>query len=242
MPGNSIRNPPNAGGMSDSVKQRRFDIFEFFPLPQWRKEFQTLSVREFQDKAPIYHQGEECRQVSIICKGHVKLSRINEQGGEFTLAVLSKGELLGPSLSDPLIQEAKESSIAKGVVQLYQVRVDEFISLLSRHSTLARGIISILSGRQRFLERRLECLVFKDVPGRLTETLLELGKHFGEKCIHGLELDFRLTQQELADLVGTSRPVISTILNRLRKRGVLDYDRDFICVKQIENLENLFNE
>ena len=51
-----------------------------------------------------------------------------------------------------------------------------------------------------------------------------------------------LTQQELADLVGATRPVVSTILNRLRKQGVLGYTREYVCVRAIETIEQLIGE
>jgi len=52
----------------------------------------------------------------------------------------------------------------------------------------------------------------------------------------------RLTQQELADLVGATRPVVSTILNRLRKQSVLEYSHEYLCVRSIETVEQLIGE
>ncbi len=149
--------------MPDSVKQKRFDLFEVLPSEEWEKMSRMFPVVEFEDKSPIYHQGEKC------------------------------------------------------------------------------GIISLISQRQQFLEQKLESLVFKDVQARLAETLYELAGHYGEKCPHGFELDIRLTQQELADLVCAGRPVVSTLLNQFRDQGILAYDRDFICINQIENFKNLIN-
>ena len=63
--------------------------------------------------------------------------------------------------------------------------------------------------------------------------LTELAKMFGIRCTHGHALEIHLTQQDLADLVGASRPVVSTIMNELRNRGKLDYTRDLICVKDV---------
>ena len=58
---------------------------------------------------------------------------------------------------------------------------------------------------------------------------------------HGFGQHLRLTQQELADLVGASRPVVSTILNKLRAKGVLGYNREYVCVRRIEDIENLID-
>jgi hypothetical protein len=68
------------------------------------------------------------------------------------------------------------------------------------------------------------------VDRRVIESLVELAGSFGARCPHGFSLEIRLTQQDIADLVGASRPVVSSILSGLRKRGLLNYTRDMICV------------
>lgn len=55
----------------------------------------------------------------------------------------------------------------------------------------------------------------------------------------GYELDIPLNQSELADLVGASRPVVSTILNKLRTQDILEYGREYICIKRRTELERL---
>lgn len=65
---------------------------------------------------------------------------------------------------------------------------------------------------------------------RVIVTLLELVEMFGIGCTHGYALEIHLTQQEVADLVGASRSVVSTILNDFRNRGMLGYTRDQICI------------
>ena len=63
--------------MLDPVEHKRFDLFDVFPAEEWKKMSRTLSVVEFEDKIPIYRQGEKCGSVFIIAKGHVKLTRMN---------------------------------------------------------------------------------------------------------------------------------------------------------------------
>lgn len=60
--------------------------------------------------------------------------------------------------------------------------------------------------------------------------LFELTQLFGTRCLHGYALEIFLTQQELADLVGASRSVVSTIMNNFRDQGVLNYTREQICI------------
>ncbi len=89
------------------------------------------------------------------------------------------------------------------------------------------------------MERRLERFAFKRVETRLAEVFHELSSGFATRCTHGFGEHLRLSQQELADLVGASRPVVSTILNRLKEQGVLNYNREYVCVRQFKEIEQL---
>ncbi|MEW6681634.1 MAG: helix-turn-helix domain-containing protein [Nitrospirota bacterium] len=91
------------------------------------------------------------------------------------------------------------------------------------------------------MERRLESFAFKRTEARLAQTFRDLSGGFATRCIHGFGQHLRLTQQELADLVGASRPVVSTILNKLRNKGVLAYNREYVCVRRIEEIAKLID-
>ncbi len=100
----------------------------------------------------------------------------------------------------------------------------------------------MLVRRQQQAERRLACLALKRTEARLAETLRELSGGFEKRCEHGFGQHLRITQQELADLVGASRPVVSGILKRLRDQGVLGYSRDYVCVRGLDAIERLIGE
>jgi CRP/FNR family transcriptional regulator, cyclic AMP receptor protein len=95
---------------------------------------------------------------------------------------------------------------------------------------LAVFVAEYLARSKRSVERRVLRAMTQSVDRRVIETLVELAGSFGARCPHGFSLEIRLTQQDIADLVGASRPVVSSILSGLRKRGLLDYTRDMICV------------
>jgi CRP-like cAMP-binding protein len=124
---------------------------------------------------------------------------------------------------------------------VWRAPIEEFRQLLQHHPEASWEFVSGLARRQRQMERRLEGFAFKRVEARLAETFRELSGGFAMRCEHGFGQHLRLSQQELADLVGASRPVVSTILNRLREKGVLGYSREYVCVRRIEDIENLID-
>jgi CRP/FNR family transcriptional regulator, cyclic AMP receptor protein len=95
---------------------------------------------------------------------------------------------------------------------------------------LAIFVAEYLAASKRWVQRRLLRALTQPAEWRLIETLVELAGTFGARCPHGFSLEIRLTQQDIADFIGASRQVVSSILSNLRRRGLLDYTRDMICI------------
>ncbi len=196
----------------------------------------TLKIRH---KCTIYRQGEPSGDVFCVIEGQVTLSRLNFEGATVTTAALGRGEFFGHALGGAT--EAEDSAIAKGTVLVWQAPIAEFRRLLLHHPAVTWEFVSMLAQRQRVMERKIESFAFKRTESRLAQTFRELSGGFATRCEHGFGQHLRLTQQELADLVGASRPVVSTILNRLREKGVLGYNREYVCVRRIEDIERLID-
>ena len=202
----------------------------------------SAATHSFQDGSAIYYQGKRCDDLFCVLDGQIKLARVNREGRELTTALMTVGEVFGPALGAQGVRQAPETATAKGPVVVWRVPAIEFDRLLLNRPVLGSRMVEALARRQRQTERRLECALFKRAPARLAETLRELSGAFEPRCEHGFGTHIRLTQQELADLVGATRPVVSTILNRLRKQGVLGYSREYLCVRSIETIEQLIGE
>jgi CRP-like cAMP-binding protein len=197
----------------------------------------TARIVAIRHRGTIYRQGEPGRTVFCVLDGQVTIARVSSDGATLTTAALGPGDFFGPALSGAA--EAEDTARAKGAVSIWRAPIHEWRNLLLHHPALAWDFVSILSLRQRQMERRLESFAFKRTEARLAETFRELSGGFATRCEHGFGQHLRLTQQELADLVGASRPVVSTILNQLRDKGVLGYNREYVCVRRIEDIEKL---
>jgi CRP/FNR family transcriptional regulator, cyclic AMP receptor protein len=77
------------------------------------------------------------------------------------------------------------------------------------------------------------------VPTPLAEVLLRLAEDYGEICTHGLALELRITQQDLADLIGATRPIVNATLKQFRERGLI-YPRPYvICIADRDGLRRV---
>ena len=209
------------------------------PPDHLRRDCPGARVVAVRHRGTIYRQGESGRNVFCVLEGQVTLARVNSEGETLTTAVLNTGEFFGPALSGAT--EAEDTARAKGVVRVWRAPLTEFRRLLLQHPEASWKFVETLAKRQRQMERRVEGFAFKRLEARLAETFDQLSGGFATRCEHGFGQHLRLSQQELADLVGASRPAVSTILNRLRARGVLGYSREYVCVRRIDDITSLID-
>ncbi len=209
------------------------------PPEDFHRDCPTARIVAIRHRGTIYQLGDPGQTVFCVLQGQVALARIGSDGTTLTTAVLRAGDFFGAALSGTA--QAEDTASAVGAVSLWQAPMNEFRRLLLHHPDVAVACVSLLAQRQRQMERRLESFAFKRTEARLAETFRELSGGFATRCNHGFGQHLRLTQQELADLVGATRPVVSTILNRLRDKGVLAYNREYVCVRGFNEIEKLID-
>lgn len=207
------------------------------PAADLRRDCPAARIASVRHRGTIYRQGEAADTVYCLLDGQVTLARDHGGGETVTTALLSPGEFFGAALGGAA--RAEDTARAKGAVSLWKAPLAEFRRLLGSHPEASWQLVSALARRQREMARRLEGFAFRRVEARLAETFRELSGGFANRCEHGFGQHLRLSQQELADLVGATRPVVSTILNRLRDQGVLGYNREYVCVRRIEDIDSL---
>ncbi|MDV6341901.1 Crp/Fnr family transcriptional regulator [Nitrosomonas sp. Is24] len=207
-------------------------INEFFEydLNQLQKVYPSIQEMNVSKKAFLYHQGDRCCNLFWIKSGIVKLSHLTEQGSEITIDLLKRGDVTGCFQNNSASQEIDESAQALDNVNFYRIAYSDFKAMMSHQTELAWYVIEDMYARRQRVERKLRTILTQPVEVRVVTTLLELARMFGIRCTHGYTLEIHLTQQEVADLVGASRSVVSTVLNDFRNRGMLDYTRDQICI------------
>ena len=207
-------------------------IREFFErdMNQLQKDYPSIVEINVPKKTFLYRQGDRCSNLFWIKSGIVKLSHLTEQGSEITIDLLKRGDVTGCFQNNSASQEIDETAQALDNVNFYRIAYSDFKAMMSHQSELAWYVIEDMYARKQRVERKLRTILTQPVEIRVITTLLELAEMFGIRCTHGYTLEIHLTQQEVADLVGASRSVVSTVLNDFRNRGMLDYTRDQICI------------
>ena len=198
-----------------------------------------FKVETFPHNSVIYRPGDNADRVYLLKSGRVRLMRIGKNSTRSVVSILRTGDLFG-ELFRAEGASVEEMSVAAGEAEVWSIEGRDFRAQLEARPTLAIDVIRAYSERVRALRQRVLGLTFKEVPARLADTLLVLAEAHGERCPHGGETDLRgITQQDLADLVGASRSFVSTLINEMKRDGVLGNVGRILCVRDQKALRKI---
>lgn len=198
-----------------------------------------FKVETFPHNSVIYRPGDTQDRVYLLKAGRVRLMRVGKNGARSVTAILRPGDLFG-DLFRPDGTAIEELSVAAGEAEVWSIEGRDFRAQLEARPALATDVIRAYAERVRALQKRVLGLTFKEVPARLAETLLTLSEAHGERCPHGGEMDLRgITQQDLADLVGASRSFVSTLINEMKRDGMLGNVGRILCIRDQKALRKI---
>jgi CRP-like cAMP-binding protein len=178
-------------------------------------------------------------RIHILKKGKVRVYRVTPDGKQLTLDIYDKGTILGDMslLGQEPIPEAFAETLDDAVI--CTISPDELRALVERYPTIGVNIISYLSGRLRDAESELESMAYQRVGQRLARKLVDLSNRFGVKTSRGTLIEARLTQQELAEMIGTTRETLAHTLADFRRRGLLDTEKHQVLIRDAEQLMDI---
>jgi CRP/FNR family transcriptional regulator, cyclic AMP receptor protein len=178
-------------------------------------------VVDFKRKEAIFSQGEPATNVLYIQKGGVRLSVVNETGKEAVVAVLGSGDFLGEGcLAGQPIRMGTATAITATTVLI--IEKNEMIRVLHVEHALSDRFISYILSRNIRIEEDLVDQLFNSSEKRLARTLLLLAR-YGQQDRPQRVLP-KISQEMLAEMVGTTRSRVNFFMNKFRKLGFIKYN------------------
>ena len=195
--------------------QRNFDPHAF--LSTIGKGREMLS---FENKKTIFTQGDPTDGIFFIQTGKIRLSVVSEAGKEATLAILGERDFGESGLAGQLLRMSSATAITDCVV--LHVEKKAMMLAMSREPKLSAMFLKYLLKRNMRYQDDLVDQLFNSSEKRLARVLL-LMAHFGKEGVSEMSVP-RLSQETLAEMVGTTRSRVSFFMNRFRKLGFINYD------------------
>src|SRR5256884_1653304 len=181
--------------------------------------------RTFRSGEAIFHREDPGQVLYVIKEGKVKISLISPDGQEISLVVFGKGECFGEfAILDGLPRSADAVALEK--VECYTLQRSDFHNAIMKNPRIAIQIMEVLCERLRRTDQQVEDLIVLDVYGRVAKKLLELAETHGAKQEDGsILINVRLTQQELAAMVGASRESVNKVLGYFTDKQYITTDK-----------------
>jgi len=194
-----------------------------------------LTPKSYRRGEVIFHQDDPGSAMHLIKSGQVKIATTSPEGEEVIMAILKDSDFFGElSLLDDKPRSA--DAVAMEATQTLMLRRGDFMDALGKHPEIVSSVLASLAERLRRTDQLLQDAVFLDLPARLSKCLLDLAEKHGVKTDKGLEIDLRLTQQDLAAAVGVTRVAINKHLGRLQDDDLISLESKRIIITRPEEL------
>lgn len=194
--------------------------------------------RRFSDGQAIFQRGDAGASMMLVLRGQVKISIVSDDGKELIFSIIPSGECFGEiALLDGQARTA--DAIAVGDCVLFVLARSDFIPFLERHPQVAIRLLAVLCGRVRATSEFIERLAFQNLPARLACLLLKLAATQGSATPAGVRIACKLSQQEIGNLIATSRESVNKQLRTWQAAGLLKIDRGTITLLQPAALNRL---
>lgn len=185
----------------------------------------------------IYFPDEPALYIYMIANGRVRIGRYLDDGKEVVTAILGMGEIFGELA---LAGEEKRSDFAQAMddkTSICPLSIEDLKLLMYDNRELSFKMLKLVGLRLMKLERKLELLVFKDARTRIIEFIKDSATWKGKKVGYETLVPTQLTHKDIAALTGTSRQTVTTILNELKEKNLINFDRKKILVRDLASLK-----
>ena len=178
-------------------------------------------IVDYDRSATIFAQGDPCDSVMYIQAGAVRLSVLSSTGKEAIVAMLGPGDFLGEgALATQRVRMGTATAVAAS--RILEVPVEEMVRLLREEPRFSDRFIEFMLYRNIRIEEDLVDQLFNSSEKRLARTLLLLARYGTEDEPQGVLP--KLSQEMLAEMIGTTRSRVNFFMNKFRKLGFIEYN------------------
>jgi CRP/FNR family cyclic AMP-dependent transcriptional regulator len=199
-----------------AIVAKPFDPAEFLKTAAPGRIIATHSNKQI-----IFAQGDDANSVFYIRKGKLKVTVMSAQGKEAVVAILGAGEFVGEGC---LIGQPKRLATAMAMTECQTMRVEkpEIIRVLADEPAFAAMFVTHVLARNARAEEDLVDQLFNSTEKRLARVLLLLA-NFGKEG-RPEPITTKISQETLAEMIGTTRSRVSYFMNKFRNLGFIDYN------------------
>jgi CRP/FNR family transcriptional regulator, cyclic AMP receptor protein len=217
--------PPVKGVSSETMKsiapafrgKRAFKVESFLAENGLGRKIIALEKH-----ATIFSQGDAATSVFYLQKGKVKLTVVSKRGKEATIALLGAGDFVGEECIAAIQPVRMATATSLTPITVLRIERKEMVRVLGRERTFSEAFVAYLLGRNIHIQEDLIDQLFNSSEKRLARALLLLAR-FGKDATPETVIP-KISQETLAEMIGTTRSRVSFFMNRFRELGFIEYN------------------
>jgi CRP/FNR family transcriptional regulator, cyclic AMP receptor protein len=197
-----------------------------------------VTERQLKNGQVIFQKGDPGTSLMAVLHGRVKIGAYSEDGKEIILNIVEPGQIFGEiALLDG--KERTADATAMGLTTLLVLDRRDFVPFLERNPKIAVRLIEVLCERVRRTSEMVESVAFLEYSARLAKLLLRLAESYGKETKDGVRINLKISQQDLGNLIASTRESVNRQLNAWAEEGVIELERGQITILDSDALEAL---
>ncbi|HZT26853.1 MAG TPA: Crp/Fnr family transcriptional regulator [Pseudolabrys sp.] len=186
----------------------------------------------------VFEEGAEAESFFVLLHGHVRATKTTSDGQQVVVRYVAPGEIFGVAMAIGLPRyPATATAVDDSVVLVWPASI--WPRLVEKYPVLATNTLQTLGSRLQDSHTRVVEMSTEQAESRVAHALLRLIRQAGRKVESGVEVDFPISRQDIAEMTGTTLHTVSRILSGWEQRGLIDGGRQRIVVREPEKLQSL---
>ena len=197
-----------------------FPLFAGVPAADLDEMLREARSTHHPKHTAVFEQGDAADSFFVLVHGHVRAAKTTPDGQQIVVRYVSPGEIFGVAQAIALPHyPATATAVVDSVVLAWPSA--EWPRFVSRHPTLATSALQTVGARLQDAHTRVMEMTTEQVERRVAHALLRLAKQSGRKIDKGIEIDFPITRQDVAEMTGTTLHTVSRILSAWEQQGLV---------------------
>jgi CRP-like cAMP-binding protein len=215
---------------------RDHKLFRTLSFGQIRQLCIITGFKKAQKGEIIYFSSSDLPRIFLLKKGNIKIVAVDEDGNETIKDIIQKGDLFGELTLESDSQSNEYAKVLSDDVAICSFLMSDFEDLLLRNPSLALSYTKFVGLKMKRIKNSYSNLISKDAKTRLFQFLKDWADKEGVRTENTVVIDNYLTQNDMAQIICTSRQTATQLLNEMEANGTITYSRKEIIITDIRKL------
>jgi CRP/FNR family transcriptional regulator len=217
---------------------RRITVFSTLGEEDLKDLDDFFTTEEYGKKDSIFSEGDPSDWLYGVLEGKVKITKLSAEGKEIILEVISPGDVFG-AIAVMRGFPYPANAVAMEDTRLLKISRNNFLRILDGYPSVMYCMMQNIGDRMKGSHESLKNIALEKVSSRIAALLLKLSEKSGRETPEGTVIDFRLTKQDIADMVGTTVETSIRTMSQFKKSGIVAEEEGQIVIKDPEKLRAL---